>query len=880
MANLSIFMKNFILSLLALVVAFPSFAKLDGNGYYRVQNYKTKRYAYLTDNKGQMNTAATTFDVGAILLFSDFLRAASDPATVIYVKNVTGKQYALEAQGTSTKDFVEVALYIEPAPTKRDTYACYGVKGGMRKYLGDVNISNSVQGEASVEGTGEEREWYFHPVGTAADNYFGVKPTVTSGSKYYYPLYAGFPVAAESAGVKLFTISRVEGNFAIVKEITGAVPSSTPVIVECANPLAIDNKLTVGGSASSVGTNLLGGVYFDNDLKTHYNRTAYDKNTMRLLGTDANGKLAFVTGSIDFLPANQSYLKVPRGSAETLRVVTEEEYETLRYDPTSIALSHSDAKRDVGQSIQFTAYIKPDNAKTTVTWSSSDSNVATIDQNGLAQCLKPGVTTITATTHNGLSVSSKLTVYPLPSSISISRSELTLTEGESFTLTAEVLPAEAQDRSVRWLSYNTDIASVDAAGKVTALKPGNAKIVAKSSNGLTAECMVTVKQRIIDVTKVEISQASATMTVGDKLTLTATVLPDNATDKNVTWSTDNSTVAGVDQNGTVTANWVGEAVITATCGKVSASCAITVERGYVEITGITLNQTQLTLKVGERATLTATVSPADATDQEITWKSDNAAVATVTPYGLVKAVKAGTAEIIAQAGNFTTSCTVKVIKEDDPVIMPNGVTITPAYVALNRGESRQLTANVTPSTASDKSLSWTSSDEAVATVDAEGKVTATGKGSATITATTVNGLTAGSTVSVTVSLEGLEVEPGEYAAIEGAEFDLKALPVPADADLPRTITWSSSDSSVVAVDNNGHCSVLKVGVAVITAQGGGFEATCTVTGVSGVSEIMGADGRAEIYTIDGVKIADDADSETVSALPRGLYIINGRKVIK
>lgn len=873
-------MKNFILSLLALVVAFPAFAKLDGNGYYRVQNYKTKRYAYLTDNKGQMNTAATTFDVGAILLFSDFLKAASDPATIIYVNNVSGKQYALEAQGTSTKDFVEVALYIEPAPTNRNTYACYGVKGGMRKYLGDVNISNSAQGEASVEGTGEEREWYFHPVGTAADNYFGVKPTVTSGSKYYYPLFAGFPVAAESAGVKLYTISRVVNNFAILKEISGTVPSSTPVIVECANPLPVDNKLTVGGKGSSVGTNLLGGVYFDNDLKTHYNRTAYDKNTMRLLGTDADGKLAFVTGSIDYLPANQSYLKVPSGSAATLRVVTEEEYETLRYDPTSIALSHSDAKRNEGETIQFTAYIKPDDAKTTVTWSSSDTQVATIDQNGLAKCLKPGVTTITATTHNGLSVTSKLTVFPLPSSIEISRGELTLTEGESFTLSATVLPAEAQDRSVNWLSYNTDIATVDASGKVTAIKPGNAKIVAKSSNGLTAECLVTVKQRIIDVTEVRISQTSASMVVGDRLTLTATVLPDNATDKNVTWTTDNSAVATVDQDGAVTARWVGNAVITATCGNKSASCSITVERGYVEVTGITLNQTQLTLKVGERATLTATVAPADATDQEVTWSSDNAAVATVTAYGLVRAVKAGTAEIMAKAGNITTSCTVTVIKEDDPKVMPNGVTVTPAFVSLNRGETRQLTANVTPSTASDKSLNWTSSDEAVATVDASGMVSATGKGTATITATTVNGLTATSTISVTVVLEGLEVEPGEYAAVEGSEFDLRVLPVPGDADLPRTITWSSSDSSVVTVSNTGHCRVLKTGVAAITVKGGGFEATCTVTGVSGVGELLGAEGRADIYTLDGVKIADGADSERISALPQGLYIINGRKVIK
>lgn len=871
-------MKKFLLSLFALAFVMPMMANLNGNGYYRVQNYKTKRYAYLTDNTGQMNTAATTFDVGAILLFSDFLRAASDPATVIYVKNVSGKQYALEAQGTSTKDFVEVALYIEPAPGNHGTYACYGVKGGMRKYLGDVNISNSVQGEASVEGTGEEREWYFHPVGTADDNYFGVKPTVTAGNKYYYPLYGDFPISAYSEGVKLYTISRVVDNFAILKEVTGVVPASTPVIVECEHPLAIDNKLTVGGTAQSVGTNVLKGVYFDNDLKTHYNRTKYEPAKMRLLGTDANGNLSFVTGNIDFLPANQAYLPVSAGSNATLRIVTEAEYETLKYDPTWIGLSHSDAKRDEGQTIQFTAYLKPDDAKTTVTWSSSNTAVATINQDGLAQCLTPGTTTITATTHNGLSVSSLLTVYPLPTAVSISKSELTLTEGESATLSAEVLPSNVQNNTITWSSSNSAIVTVDNNGNIKAVAPGSAEIQARSHNGKTAVCKVTVKQLIIDASKVEITPEKVTLVVGETVVLSANVLPANTTDKSVTWSSANNEVATVDQNGTVTAVWVGRTEITATCGNVSATCAITVERGYVEVTSITLNQNTLTLKEEERATLTATVYPDDATDKKVSWSSDNTAVATVSEYGMVRAIKAGIANITAAAGNCSTGCTVTVLDNDTPIVMPNGITILPAFVSLAAGDTKQLNATVTPSNADDKSIAWSSSNEAVATVDETGLVTGVGNGTAVVTATTINGLTASSTISVQVVLAGLEMEPEEYTAIEGAEFDLTVKPVPGNATLP-ILFWSSSDSSVVSV-SEGHCKVLKEGVAEITAMGGGFTTKCIVTGTSGVRQILGNAGSADIYTLDGVKIVENADAEALSALPSGLYIINGKKVVK
>ncbi len=872
-------MKKLILSIMVLILALPAIAQLNGNGYYRVQNFKTLRYAYLTDNTGKVDQGATTFDVGAILLFAGFEKAASDPATIIYVNNVTGKQYALEAQGASTTDFVEVALYIEPVPKGHNTYMCYGIKGGMRKYLSDRRLGTEGQGEASVDGTGEEREWYFHSVGVQDDNYFGIKPSITSGGKYYYPLYADFPMTPESEGVRFMTIDRVEGQYAILKEITGTLPKATPVIVECSHPLSIDNKIKVGGTGNSVGANALGGVYFDNTLVTHYNRTPYNKNTMRLLGTDSDGKLAFVTGSIEFLPANQSYLNVPSGSPETIQIVTEEEYEILRYKPTSIQLSHTSSNKNVGQTFQLDVYLRPTDAQTVLTYTSSNPAVATIDNTGLVNCLSEGTTVLTVTTDNGLNASANLTVYPVPNAVVISDTTLEMTQGETYTLSATVLPENVQDKTIRWISYNTELATVDESGTVTALKPGTVRVVARSWNSMQAECDITIKAKVIPVTDITLSQSTMTLTEGESATLNATVSPDNATDKTVTWSSSNTNIVTVDAEGKVNAITPGNAVITATSGDVSATCNVTVEKAYVPVTGISLNITNITLKIGENANLRATVSPADATEPAVTWSSDNAGVATVNESGYVTAVGEGIASIMAQAGDYSTSCTVTVIRQEDPTIWPTGVAVTPTQASIYRGETVQLNATVSPANAEDKSVTWSSSNETVATVNSEGLVSGIGQGTATITATTVNGLHTEVEINVDIRLEGIEVTPGEWSAVEGTEFDLTVTPVPADAILP-TITWSSSDSSIVSVNGDGHCSILGEGVAVITAQAGGFESHCTVTGLSGIAQLLEGATSVGVYTLDGVRLMEKATAADLEKLPAGLYLINGQKVIK
>ena len=253
--------------------------------------------------------------------------------------------------------------------------------------------------------------------------------------------------------------------------------------------------------------------------------------------------------------------------------------------------------------------------------------------------------------------------------VSLNKSATTLTEGESETLTATITPSNATgDKTVKWSSSNEAVAAVDSNGKVTAKKAGTAVITATSSNGKTAGCTVTVKQKEIAITGISLNKSTTSLTESESETLTATITPSNATgDKTVKWSSSNEAVAAVDSNGKVTAKKAGTAVITATSsnGK-TAGCTVTVKQKEIAITGISLNKSTTSLTESESETLTATITPSNATgDKTVKWSSSNEAVAAVDSNGKVTAKKAGTAVITATSSNGKTAgCTVTVKQKD------------------------------------------------------------------------------------------------------------------------------------------------------------------------------------------------------------------------
>ena len=247
--------------------------------------------------------------------------------------------------------------------------------------------------------------------------------------------------------------------------------------------------------------------------------------------------------------------------------------------------------------------------------------------------------------------------------LAISPNKAEIVIGETLSLRVTVSPSNATYDGITWRSTQPAIASVSESGQVTAVSEGNATITAMAG-GKTASCSVTVTSGTVAVSSIQLDKTTLELEEGESATLVATISPDDATDKTITWTSSKEEVATV-KDGVVSAVSEGEATITASAGEKSSSCKVTVTKKVIAVESITLNNTELCLDLGDHETLIATVSPEDASDKSVTWSSDNPTVASVDN-GTVKAHNAGTATITAKAGDKTASCSVTVI---DPIAL-------------------------------------------------------------------------------------------------------------------------------------------------------------------------------------------------------------------
>lgn len=284
-----------------------------------------------------------------------------------------------------------------------------------------------------------------------------------------------------------------------------------------------------------------------------------------------------------------------------------------------------------GETLQLTATVRPANAANkNVTFSSSNNGVATVDENGLVTAVESGEVTITVTTEDGNRTDSiTLTVVIPVSSVTLKAAgnATEVAEGETLQLTATVLPENATDKKVTFSSSNELVATVNESGLVTAISAGEAVITATAANGKTAQLTLTVtaNEQKVEVESVTLIAAGNKTTIkkGETLQLTATVLPENATFKGVSFSSSAEGVAVVDGNGLVTAVEGGEVTITVTTtdGAKTAEIILTVTVDVVSVTvtdGSSANSGSIT--VGETINLTAGVLPANATQKGVTWK--------------------------------------------------------------------------------------------------------------------------------------------------------------------------------------------------------------------------------------------------------------------
>ena len=488
---------------------------------------------------------------------------------------------------------------------------------------------------------------------------------------------------------------------------------------------------------------------------------------------------------------------------------------------SSISFAKSQQTLEIGKSATVTPTVYPTNAtEKEVTYSTSNSNVATVTSStGIVTGKAVGTATITATAKDGSGVSGSYTVNvvaPALTGIKLDKTAATIKDSETLKLTATLQPTGAEG-TITWTSSYTSIATVDANGLVKGVEAGSTTITAKCGS-YSATCKVTVTQT--PAASVSLDKTTLSLKATETATLSATVLPENATDKTVKWSTSNSKIATVDANGKVTAIAVGNATITAACGNLSATCQVTVSA--TPAASITLNKTAITLKATESETLTANVMPATTTDKTVTWTSSDDKVATVDANGTVTAIAVGKATITATCGSVKATCAVTV-----NATAASSITLSKTTLSLKATESETLTATVMPATTTDKTVTWTSSDDKVATVDANGKVTAIAVGNATISAS-CGSVSASCKVTVeTTPAESVEINVSSSTLRAGESTKLVVTVKPSTTTNP-SVTYTSSNPSVATVDAEGNVTAVGVGETVITVTCGNVSSTITI----------------------------------------------------
>ncbi|MEY8515808.1 Ig-like domain-containing protein [Lachnospiraceae bacterium 29-84] len=377
-------------------------------------------------------------------------------------------------------------------------------------------------------------------------------------------------------------------------------------------------------------------------------------------------------------------------------------------------------------------------------------------------------------------------------------------------------------------SSDESVATVDMDGKITGVKAGEATITttlslsSREKRELTTK--VTVKEQA--VTGITLDQSAATVKVGARLALKATVTPEDATDKSVKWTTSDDAIATVSSSGSVYGKKAGKVTITATAANgMKATCEVTVEN--VEVTGITLSQTTAAMEIGEAITLRATVAPSNATNKTVVWTSSNEKVATVAN-GTVIAVARGKATITAASADGKVKATCEVTVGGGEIAV-TGISLSKSTLTLETGKSATLTATVAPADATNKTVTWKSSNTSIATV-VNGKVTAGKKtGTATITATAgAKSATCKVTVKAArVAVKSVKLNKTKLTLGKGEKFTLKATVSPKNAT-NKKVTWKVSKSKAISF-KNGKITAKAKGSATITATVDGKKATCKVT---------------------------------------------------
>ncbi|MDR2799164.1 MAG: Ig-like domain-containing protein [Bifidobacteriaceae bacterium] len=549
----------------------------------------------------------------------------------------------------------------------------------------------------------------------------------------------------------------------------------------------------------------------------------------------------------------------------------------LQVEPTGINANDMTVYTDAPQNINPT--FSPSNTSNkNLDYSSANTNIATVNADGRVEGKSPGSTTITMKSWavESLTKTINITVKRPVTGISVNPTtwnNAQINETKQINLT--VSPSDATDKSVTYSSNNTSVATVNSSGLVTAKGAGSTTITVRSNDRdqKTATFTVSVDKAVSSVRISDSSKNHIFVRLSNFFAFSCEVLPADAGNKNVTWtSSDPSIVAFNQSSNPEMAQAISPGTVTITVR--------TQDGGFTDTTQATVSKEVQSIAISPKAgeirndtslQMLVAFTPVDASNQNITWQSENPAVASVdSTNGLVTAHSIGTTTIRAKSDESPNSVFDEASIEVYQRV--NSLSVSPSQASMLKGSTLQLNKTISPSSAKYQGVAFSSSDFSIASVSSDGLVTAVNGGFVTITATTLDGtqLTAHTNIEVMVSAQGISLNPKPLSRIRvGEVYQYQWLFSPLNTT-NQNVSFSSSNPSAVSVTNAGQITGLAVGNATITitTEGGGFTDSQTLSADRGITQISISPKSVVIpinnnYTFSSTVLPDSAPIKTV-----------------
>lgn len=544
-----------------------------------------------------------------------------------------------------------------------------------------------------------------------------------------------------------------------------------------------------------------------------------------------------------------------------------QQIQSFAIDTTSKTMNVGDTHKIVAT---FTPedYIKAEDK--VISWVASDPTIVSITTSGVVanvKALKSGTVILTAETTSGLKKQCTITVLQEPTSIKLSSNKTSLNVGDSAQLTVAFTPATTTVKNITYKSTNEKYLKVDTSGKITAAAaPSNGEVTvtvqAMTSNGKYATIDIKVTQPVTDL---KLNYAKKVITKGKSFTLTATISPSNAVNKSVKWTSQDPSIASVSNTGVVTAKRGGSTIIS--CKSLSSGkevyCLIVVQE---KVTSISLNTYNLIIGINQTYKIKPTIKSNYSTNQKLTFTSSNKGAVSISSNGTLKGLKLGYSTITVRAtdgSNATVTCKVRVVRK------VSGIRLNKSSAKLIAGKTLQLKASITPTNATIKSVTWTSSNDDIAYVDTNGRVTGVKAGKVKITAKAKDqsGRYASCIVQVVEAspAKSVSIVNKNLTMIVGEKETFKAIMSPGNTS--DALTWYSDDSRVVSINKTtGKITAKRTGTATITVSTtSGKTATTKVTviGLSKTSLTMEQYDTYKLKVIGGGSVQWDVDNSKI-----------------